>query len=55
MLLTVYIAAGVAFNKFRRGASGKELVPNLGFWTTLPGLVKVTTLKQIHQIKHSNQ
>jgi hypothetical protein len=41
VLLAVYIAAGVAFNKFKRGANGKELVPNLGFWATLPGLIKV--------------
>ncbi|XP_045168083.1 cation-dependent mannose-6-phosphate receptor-like isoform X2 [Mercenaria mercenaria] len=40
VLLAVYLATGVAFNKFRRSASGKELIPNLNFWTELPALVR---------------
>eukprot|EP01120_Amphizonella_sp_Union-15-10_P016807 TRINITY_DN908_c0_g1_i1.p1 TRINITY_DN908_c0_g1~~TRINITY_DN908_c0_g1_i1.p1 ORF type:complete len:253 (+),score=39.12 TRINITY_DN908_c0_g1_i1:55-813(+) len=38
--ITVYIIAGVLFNKFKKGESGMALVPNVEFWTKLPGLVK---------------
>ena len=40
-LLLVYIVAGVLFNKFHRGASGKEVIPNVNFWMDFPLLVKV--------------
>ena len=40
-VLFVYLVGGVLFNKFQRGATGKELVPNYSFWSELPGLVKV--------------
>lgn len=36
----VYCAGGVAFMRYRRGAVGMEMVPNIGFWRELPGLVK---------------
>lgn len=39
-LLVVYLAAGVTFNKIKRQASGKELVPNLSFWTEVPSLIR---------------
>lgn len=40
VLLFVYMAAGIAFNKFRHEAKGLELLPNLGFWSKLPGLIR---------------
>ena len=40
-VLLVYIVAGVLFNKFHRGASGKEVIPNVNFWMDFPLLVKV--------------
>lgn len=39
-LLLVYIVAGILFNKFHRGATGKEVIPNVNFWMDFPLLVK---------------
>ena len=36
----VYLVGGILFNKYKRGLSGSELIPNIGFWRDLPGLVK---------------
>eukprot|EP00118_Oscarella_pearsei_P002837 m.11855 g.11855 ORF g.11855 m.11855 type:complete len:243 (+) comp23645_c0_seq4:2490-3218(+) len=44
VLLVVYIVAGVLFMKFKLGATGKEMVPNNGFWFGLPGLIKAGIL-----------
>lgn len=41
VLLVVYLVAGILFMKYRRGATGKEVIPNLEFWSSLPGLIKV--------------
>ncbi|XP_062522522.1 uncharacterized protein LOC134197252 [Corticium candelabrum] len=40
VLLISYFVLGVLFQKYRRDASGKELIPNYQFWSSLPGLVK---------------
>jgi hypothetical protein len=37
----VYIVAGCVINKFVRVKEGREIFPNVDFWTGLPGLVKV--------------
>jgi len=39
-LMVVYVAAGITYNKVRKQATGLELIPNVEFWTSLPGLVK---------------
>jgi len=39
-LVVVYLGAGIAYNKLRKQATGKELIPNVEFWVSLPGLVK---------------
>ena len=36
-----YFIAGVLYNKYRRGATGLEVIPNLAFWQDFPNLVKV--------------
>ncbi|XP_035688259.1 uncharacterized protein LOC118423991 [Branchiostoma floridae] len=36
----LYCAGGVAFNKLARGKSGRDLVPNVYFWSELPGTIK---------------
>jgi len=36
----VYLVGGILWQKFKVGASGLELIPNLTFWTSLPGLIK---------------
>ncbi|KAH3856334.1 hypothetical protein DPMN_098920 [Dreissena polymorpha] len=37
-----------SFMKFVRRAEGKELLPNYGFWSNLPGYIKVRNLEQYH-------
>lgn len=40
----MYIVGGIIFQKFVRKASGKEIIPNVGFWTSLPGYLKVSSI-----------
>ena len=40
----VYLVAGILFNKYSKGATGKELIPNVNFWTDFPLLVKVSII-----------
>ena len=40
-VLSAYLLVGVGFNKFGRKESGANLIPNITFWASLPGLVKV--------------
>lgn len=37
----VYLVTGILFNKYHKGATGKEVIPNISFWTDFPLLVKV--------------
>ncbi|KAL4711128.1 hypothetical protein ACJJTC_009499 [Scirpophaga incertulas] len=39
-LIIFYLVLGVCTKKFLMGATGIEVIPNLGFWTELPHLVK---------------
>jgi len=39
-LFAVYVAAGITYNVVRKKATGKEIIPNIEFWSSLPGLVK---------------
>ena len=43
-IVTVYLVGGVLFKKMYRKESGRDVVPNVTFWTELPGLVKVSTV-----------
>jgi len=36
----VYLVGGVLFRKFKVHAEGVDVIPNLNFWTSLPGLTK---------------
>jgi len=40
VVAVVYLVGGILFKKFRMHAEGIDMIPNLGFWTSLPGLVK---------------
>ncbi|XP_038044892.1 cation-dependent mannose-6-phosphate receptor-like [Patiria miniata] len=40
VFLLVYFIGGICFMKFVRGAGGKEVIPNVNFWTELPGNIK---------------
>jgi len=41
--LTVYFVGGILVMRYGRGARGVEQIPNLEFWKSLPGLVKVVS------------
>jgi hypothetical protein len=30
--------------KYNRGATGREVIPNIEFWSSLPGLIKVNSI-----------
>jgi len=47
----VYLVAGVLFNKFKRGLTGVELVPNVTFWSSIPGLVKDGVMFIVNKIR----
>jgi 1,2-dihydroxy-3-keto-5-methylthiopentene dioxygenase len=55
VVAVVYLVAGVLFNKFKRQATGIELIPNVGFWTSLPGLVKDGVMFIVHKITKRGQ
>ncbi|XP_064648078.1 uncharacterized protein LOC135500491 [Lineus longissimus] len=38
--IIVYVAAGIVFMVFVKKESGPKIVPNVNFWTALPGYVK---------------
>ena len=42
-VLTLYLVAGVVFNVAYKKQSGRDLIPNVQFWASLPGLIKVST------------
>ncbi|KAI8481828.1 hypothetical protein Bbelb_404330 [Branchiostoma belcheri] len=41
VLVAVYVIAGAIFMKFVKGAQGSEVIPNIAFWKSLPGYVKI--------------
>jgi len=51
VVAVVYITAGLLWNKFKAQKNGVELVPNLDFWTSLPGLVKDGIMFPINKIR----
>jgi len=38
--IAVYLIAGIIYKAFVKGARGLEVIPNIEFWMTVPGLVK---------------
>jgi len=40
VLVVVYLVVGILWNKFREEKEGVDLLPNVEFWTSVPGLVK---------------
>lgn len=44
--LTVYFVGGLLFLKYQRLQSGRDMVPHVEFWTSLPGLVRVSSKVQ---------
>ncbi len=46
VLLTVYFVGGILFMKFGKNSTGIEMIPNLSFWKSLPGNIKVKIKKK---------
>lgn len=46
VLLTVYSVGGILFMKFVKNSTGIEMIPNLSFWKSLPGNIKVKNKKK---------
>jgi len=40
VVVVVYVVGGILFNRLYRNATGINLIPNLEFWGSLPGLTK---------------
>ncbi len=40
VLIIVYVVAFVIFNKFKRQATGIDMLPHRTFWISLPGLAR---------------
>ncbi len=38
--VVVYFAGGIAYMRFKNHAEGLDMIPNLEFWASLPGLIK---------------
>jgi len=51
VLVVVYLVAGILFNKFRRQMNGIELIPNVTFWTSIPGLVKDGVMFIVNKVR----
>jgi hypothetical protein len=46
-----YVAGGVAWNHFKEGKTGSDLVPNKDFWLDFPQLLKDGLLFLVHKVK----
>ncbi|KAK3791354.1 hypothetical protein RRG08_012536 [Elysia crispata] len=55
VVLVSYFALGVAFQKFVRKASGREVVPNVNLWVATPGLIKDGALFVVKRGKYSGE
>jgi len=53
-LAVVYLVSGILYNKYKKGLSGLELLPNVEFWVAIPGLSKDGVLFVINKIKGKN-
>jgi len=42
------------FLKFRKGAEGKDIIPNVNFWTSLPSDVKAGFSFTVGKIRGNN-
>jgi len=49
--IAAYFLAGVIFLGAVKGQRGKEMIPNLGFWTMVPGLIQDGATFSIKKIK----
>lgn len=47
----VYFAGGFALLHFQQGKQGREAIPHVDFWTSLPGLIKDGGLFCVNKIR----
>eukprot|EP00048_Salpingoeca_helianthica_P006783 m.102585 g.102585 ORF g.102585 m.102585 type:complete len:288 (+) comp14122_c2_seq1:35-898(+) len=52
--LFVYFVGGMVFLKYKRQASGREMVPNVEFWSSLPGLIKDGFLFTVAKVRRTD-
>ena len=47
ILIVVYFVAGMIIMRVKYEKTGTDIIPNKGFWFSLPSLVKVRNLKNV--------
>jgi len=52
--LTIYFVGGILFLKYNRGQSGREMVPHVDFWTSLPGLIRDGAVFTVNKIRRKD-
>ncbi|XP_041478836.1 cation-dependent mannose-6-phosphate receptor-like [Lytechinus variegatus] len=54
VFVLVYFIGGMLVQKFGRGATGKEVIPNYTFWSDLPALIKDGFMYPINSCRRSS-
>ena len=44
MFLFVYFAGGILFLRFKNNATGREMIPNVEFWVSIPTHARVSKI-----------
>ncbi|CAH1799795.1 unnamed protein product [Owenia fusiformis] len=55
VLLPLYVIGGMAIKRQRQGARGVEMVPNIEFWKSVPGLVKDGTMFVVGKVTRKGE
>ncbi len=50
----VYFVGGAVFLKFQKRAEGKDIIPNVNFWTSLPSDIKAGFSFTVGKIRGNN-
>jgi len=50
----IYFVGGAVFLKYQRSAQGKEIIPNVNFWSSLPSDVKAGFNFTVSKIRGGN-
>jgi len=54
-LIVIYVVGGILFNRFKRQLTGIEMIPNVEFWISIPGLVKDGVMFLVNKITKRGQ
>ena len=49
VIVTFYLLVGIIIMKFVRKANGKEVIPHVNFWLSIPGNAKVQFMLPIKE------